>query len=227
MSGLVMSPNITLVVTIAVLVAAGVYLILERSLTRVIVGVVFAGNGINLLFLVASGRAGGAPLTGTTPEADMADPLPQALVLTAIVITLGLTAFLLALAYRAWQLHGHDEVQDDVEDRRIAVLAARDELAFTDADTPELATDLDDDAAQVRDETEELRIADEVRAALAQAGTQIADVPPARPEGAQDDDGVGPLGAQAPAADPGDGGTATDDGDAPAGPDDTDEGGGR
>ena len=47
----------------------------------------------------------------------MSDPLPQAMVLTAIVITLGVAAFLLAMAYRSWQLQGHDEVQDDVEDR--------------------------------------------------------------------------------------------------------------
>ncbi len=57
----------------------------------------------------------------------MSDPLPQAMVLTAIVITLGMTAFLLALAYRSWHLNGHDEVQDDVEDRRIVALADRDE----------------------------------------------------------------------------------------------------
>ena len=49
----------------------------------------------------------------------MSDPLPQAMVLTAIVITFGLTAFLLAVAYRSWQLTGHDEVQDDLEDRQI------------------------------------------------------------------------------------------------------------
>ena len=48
----------------------------------------------------------------------MSDPLPQALVLTAIVISLGTTAFLLAMAYRSWQLTGHDDVQDDVEDAR-------------------------------------------------------------------------------------------------------------
>ena len=53
----------------------------------------------------------------------MSDPLPQAMILTAIVITLGMTAFLLAMAYRSWLLVGHDEVQDDVEDRRI--VAAR------------------------------------------------------------------------------------------------------
>ncbi len=51
-----------------------------------------------------------------------ADPLPQAMVLTAIVIAFGVSAFLLALAYRSWTLTGEDEVQDDVEDRRISRL---------------------------------------------------------------------------------------------------------
>lgn len=55
----------------------------------------------------------------------MTDPLPQALALTAIVITFALTTFLLALAYRSWMLLGHDEVQDDVEDRRIMRLERR------------------------------------------------------------------------------------------------------
>ena len=59
----------------------------------------------------------------------MSDPLPQALVLTAIVISLGTTAFLLAMAYRSWQLTGHDDVQDDVEDRAIRRLAAADEAS--------------------------------------------------------------------------------------------------
>ena len=59
----------------------------------------------------------------------MSDPLPQAMVLTAIVISLGTTAFLLAMAYRSWQLTGHDDVQDDVEDRAIRRLAAADQAS--------------------------------------------------------------------------------------------------
>jgi multicomponent Na+:H+ antiporter subunit C len=59
----------------------------------------------------------------------MSDPLPQALVLTAIVISLGTTAFLLAMAYRSWQLSGNDDVQDDVEDAAIRRLAAADEAS--------------------------------------------------------------------------------------------------
>jgi len=146
-----MSPNIVLVVTIGVLFAAGVYLLLERSLTRVLLGFILMGNGANLLFLVAGGRAGGAPLIGTTPEDEMSDPLVQAMVLTAIVITLGITAFVLAMAYRSWQLHGHDEVQDDLEDRRIARRAARDELS--ERVTDDSGATLAEDAASTRDET--------------------------------------------------------------------------
>lgn len=149
----VMSPNLLLVVVIAVLVTTGVYLLLERSLSRVLIGIILVGNGVNLSFLVAGGAAGGAPIVNSTPIDEMSDPLPQAMVLTAIVITLGLTAFLLALAYRSWQLHRHDEVQDDVEDRRIARIAARDEPIFADADADVLRADLERDAAEARDET--------------------------------------------------------------------------
>ncbi len=132
-----MAPNLVLVVTIAVMFTVGVYLVLERSLSRVLIGIILLGNGANLLFLVAGGRAGRPPIVGLEPEGQMSDPLPQAMVLTAIVITLGMTAFLLAMAYRSWQLNRHDEVQDDVEDRRIARLAAIDLRAVQDADTEE------------------------------------------------------------------------------------------
>jgi len=121
-----MSPNLVLVVVAGVLIAAGVYLLLERSLTRILIGVLLASNGVNILFLVVSGPAGGAPIIGVTPREEMSDPLPQAMVLTAIVITLGVTAYLLTLAYRSFQLNGHDEVADDVEDAAIRHLADAD-----------------------------------------------------------------------------------------------------
>ncbi len=146
-----MSPNLLLVGVIAVLFGSGVYLLLERSLSRVLVGVTLLGNGANLLLLVSGGAAGGPPLVGSGPEEDMADPLPQALVLTAIVITLGLSAFLLAMAYRSWQLDGHDEVQDDLEDRRIVRRAARGVVQRT--DFSDVAGTLDQEAAEARDET--------------------------------------------------------------------------
>lgn len=155
-----MRPSIVLVVVIAALVTVGVHLMLERSLSRVLVGLILAGNGVNLLFLVAGGAAGGAPIVGTTPIGRMSDPLPQAMVLTAIVITLGLTAFLLAMAYRSWQLNEHDEVQDDLEDRRVARRAAADQPSFTDADTEDTGASLDEQAAAVHDETDEGHPAD-------------------------------------------------------------------
>lgn len=151
------APNLTLVVVIAVLVAAGVYLLLERSLSRIVLGIVLLGNAVNLLLLVAGGAAGSAPIVGTSDQ-PMSDPLAQAMVLTAIVITLGLTAFVLALSYRSWQLHRHDEVQDDVEDRRIARLAAWDapSVAGSDVDSED-GVDLDDEARETHDETDEGR----------------------------------------------------------------------
>jgi multicomponent Na+:H+ antiporter subunit C len=118
--------NLTLAIVAGLVIASGVYLITERSLSRILVGVVLASNGVNLLFLVASGPAGGAPIIGMTPAERMSDPLPQAMVLTAIVITLSVAAFVMTMAYRSFQLNGNDEVDDDIEDARIAALAEAD-----------------------------------------------------------------------------------------------------
>jgi multicomponent Na+:H+ antiporter subunit C len=123
------SANLSLIVAAAAMIGCGVYLILERSLTRVLVGLVMLGNGVNVLFLISGGPAGRAPIVGGADPAAMSDPLPQALVLTAIVISLGTSAFVLAMAYRSWQLTGHDDVQDDVEDREIRRLAAEDQAS--------------------------------------------------------------------------------------------------
>src|SRR3546814_19842213 len=87
------------------------------------------GNGVNLLFMVASGPAGKPPILGSVPTDEMADPLPQALVLTAVVIALGTTAFVLAMAHRSWQLNGNDAVQDEVEHAMIRGLAAADDVS--------------------------------------------------------------------------------------------------
>lgn len=118
-----MSATVILLLVAGVLFAAGVCLLLERALSRVLLGVLLLGNAINLLILAMGGPAGAPPLRAATRGVN--DPLPQAMILTAIVITLGLTAFLLAAAHRSWQLDGNDDVQDDYEDRRVAVRAAR------------------------------------------------------------------------------------------------------
>ena len=120
-----MTGNLTLALLIGVLYAVGTYLLLQRTLTRIVIGLGLMSHGANLLLLAAGGSAGAVPFVGSTDGpagAGTADPLPQAMVLTAIVITFGVTAFLLALAFRSWLLTGEDQVQDDVEDRRIAAL---------------------------------------------------------------------------------------------------------
>lgn len=114
---------IVMVLVVAVLYGTGVYLLLQRNLSRIVIGLGLLAHGANLLLLMAGGRAGEAPLVDET-GGPYADPLPQALALTAIVITFGVSAFLLALAYRSWVLKRSDEVEDDVEDRRIAAMAA-------------------------------------------------------------------------------------------------------
>ena len=112
-----------LALTVAVLYGTGAYLLLQRNLSRIVIGLGVLGHGANLL-LLSAGRAGRAPIIGEG-SGQYADPLPQALALTAIVITFGVSAYLLALVYRSWALSRSDEVEDDVEDRRIAGLASR------------------------------------------------------------------------------------------------------
>ena len=123
-----MTPSVILLVAVAVLFGAGVTMLLERTLTRVLLGVILLGNGANLVILLGA-KTGGPPIVGVTEPERMTDPLPQAMILTAIVIMLGVVAFLLALAYRSWRLVGHDEVQDDIEDRHIVELAERAEAS--------------------------------------------------------------------------------------------------
>ena len=125
-----MTPTIVFPVIIGGLYAAGVYLLLDRSLTRVLVGFLLLGNATNLLLLSTGGPAGLAPILGYAEPEEMSDPLPQAFILTAIVITFGITAFVLAMIHRSWRLVREEVVGTDEEDRRVAARKAtdRDEL---------------------------------------------------------------------------------------------------
>jgi multicomponent Na+:H+ antiporter subunit C len=111
--------TIVLAVTAAVLFGLGTYLLLQRTLSRIIIGLGLLTHGANVL-LITAGKRGGPPIIGVGEESSFADPLPQALALTAIVITFGVTCLLLALTYRSWLLTEDDEVQDDVGDRAVA-----------------------------------------------------------------------------------------------------------
>jgi len=137
------------IIVMAVLYACGIFLMLERSVTRVLLGFLLVGNATNLLLLIMAGEAGIAPIVGGgIPAEDMTDPLPQALILTAIVITFGVSAFLLALIYRAWRLVQGDTLQDDEED--IALRASLGVPGENPADATS-GTDSDDDGAEMRD----------------------------------------------------------------------------
>lgn len=116
--------TLVLALTVGVLYGVGAYLILQRSLSGIVIGIAVLGHGANLMLLNAGGRAGGVPVAGALP-AITADPLPQALALTAVVITFGLSGLLLALAYRSWLQRRDDIVEDDLEDRRIAAARKR------------------------------------------------------------------------------------------------------
>jgi len=96
---------------VAVILACGTYLVLERTLLKVIIGLGLLSNGTNLLLLSSGGlESGRAPiLSGHTAER-VVDPLPQALILTAIVISFGVTALLLALAVRTYKTSVTDDL---------------------------------------------------------------------------------------------------------------------
>ncbi|MGL3148837.1 Na(+)/H(+) antiporter subunit C [Microbacterium sp. A82] len=126
-----MDVSLTLILVMAVLFAAGVYAMLERSLTRVLIGFLLLGNATNLLLLIVMGVPGNAPFYG---ETDVTDPLPQALTLTAIVITFAVSAFLLALIYRSWQLGQADTVEDDEADIALRQRTDEDEDVMDDED---------------------------------------------------------------------------------------------
>ncbi|RDV12060.1 MULTISPECIES: Na(+)/H(+) antiporter subunit C [unclassified Arthrobacter] len=130
-----MSVNLTLLIVMGALYACGIYLILERSLTRVLLGLMLLANATNLLILATGGYAGLAPLYSKDIAAgDYNDPLPQALILTSIVISFAVTAFMLGIIYRTWVLARRDEIQDDVEDLRVAETPSFD--AEDDAEIP-------------------------------------------------------------------------------------------
>ena len=144
-----MTLSLPLTVAMIVLYAAGVYLLLERSFTRMLFGIILVGNATNLLVFLMSGGFGAPPLNreGLVPE-DYSDPMPQVFILTAIVITFGVTAFMLALLYRSWVLARGDTVADDAEDIAIrSVDVAADDEVFDEEDAGDTEFGSDADAA--------------------------------------------------------------------------------
>lgn len=106
--------NLILPALAALLIGTGVYLVLSRALIRLILGLSLITYGGNLAIVLVSGTALKAPPL-LNLKSSYVDPLPQALVLTAIVIGFGTTALLLVLAVRAFQATGTDHVQELLE----------------------------------------------------------------------------------------------------------------
>jgi multicomponent Na+:H+ antiporter subunit C len=134
-----------MIAAVAALAATGTFLVTSRSLSRIVLGFSLLGHAAVLALVTSGGLAGEPPIVDGVARPDTANPLPQALSLTAIVISFGLTLYLLALARRQQILTGDDLVEDDVEDRRIAAFAEQ-RAARTD-ETRELEALHEDDTS--------------------------------------------------------------------------------
>lgn len=102
--------EILMILTVGVLVTVSTYMLLTKSLLRVVLGIVLLSHAAHLLFLTMAGLKEGSPPLLGEEAASYADPLPQALILTAIVIGFGVTAFLLVLSYRTYKEHKTDDL---------------------------------------------------------------------------------------------------------------------
>ncbi|GAA2039713.1 hypothetical protein GCM10009720_20310 [Yaniella flava] len=122
-----MTIDAVLLVIMGAMFAVAVYLLMDRTLTRIMFGLMLFTNGANLLLIIMAGPAGLPPIVRDgVADDEYFDPLPQALTLTSIVISFAVTAFLLALIYRSWVLARRDEVQVDIEDIQVAEQPAYD-----------------------------------------------------------------------------------------------------
>lgn len=110
-----------LALTIGLLFAVSFYLLLRRTLAKVIFGLMLFGQAVNLLILTAGRlvrhQAPMIPIGAEVPPGPWADPLPQALILTAIVIGFGILGFSVALIYRAYRALGTDHLEPGEETR--------------------------------------------------------------------------------------------------------------
>jgi multicomponent Na+:H+ antiporter subunit C len=107
--------EIILAIIIGVLYAAGLYMMMRRSIVKLIIGLVLLGHAANLLIFTTGGLV--RAMSPLVPEGELvpigpfADPLPQALILTAIVIGFGVVAFTVVLIHRVYQTAGTDDLE--------------------------------------------------------------------------------------------------------------------
>jgi multicomponent Na+:H+ antiporter subunit C len=111
--------ELLLAIVAGVLYATGLYLMLRRRLAQLIIGLSLLSNGSNILILSAAGVTRAKPplIEEGVPLVQFADPVPQSLILTAIVIGFGVLAFSLVLAHRVHQSAGSDDIDTIGPDR--------------------------------------------------------------------------------------------------------------
>lgn len=106
--------DLALAITVGGLYAAGIYMMLRRSVVKLLIGLGLLSHAANLLIFTAGGIIRGrvpvVPEGEVRPLETVADPLPQALILTAIVISFAVLAFALVLIYRTYQTLGTDDL---------------------------------------------------------------------------------------------------------------------
>ncbi len=106
--------ELILVLLVGILYSAGIYLMLRRSMVKLLIGLLFLGNGANILIFLTGGLTKGKPPIIDASEKNFtdiyADPVPQALILTAIVISFALTAFAIILLKKVYETTGSDDL---------------------------------------------------------------------------------------------------------------------
>jgi multicomponent Na+:H+ antiporter subunit C len=127
---------------IAILFGSGAYLLMKRDLIRVVTGIILISNALNL-FIISAGLSRGVAPIMPFGEGVVSDPLVQALVLTAIVITFGVAALLLSFVYRVYTSHLSLDLEDlaAAEERE----AAEDDLVASPGGESELWTAREDE----------------------------------------------------------------------------------
>ncbi len=102
-------------IAIGTLTASGIYLMLRQRTFPVIIGLTLLSYAVNVFIFAAGRLVPGLPAIIAKDAAGYTDPLPQALVLTAIVISFGMTAVIVLMALGSWLESGHDKVDMDDE----------------------------------------------------------------------------------------------------------------
>jgi len=115
---------------VAVVFASGTFLLLQRDLTRVVVGIILVSNSA-VLFIISAGLTRGVAPILPLEDGGASDPLVQAMALTALVIGFGVAALLLAMVYRLYTTHGTVDLEE------IAAAEMREAEALERTDDPE------------------------------------------------------------------------------------------